>query len=186
MAKFDNPLKNLKVASPCSSNWDGMYGDEKVRFCGECKLNVYNLSGMTKLEAEKLLLNTEGRLCVRYYTRADGSVITQDCPVGWRAFKKRVSNLAAAACSLVLGIFAIFMFIAPARENVTVGTLEVLHTPTPTPVSTPSPYMTMGAVAPRKPNVVMGDVAAPRKEKDGADDQKMIEDAVRKLSQKKS
>ena len=82
MTKFDNPLNNLKVASPCSQDWDQMVGDNRKRYCGECKLNVFNLSGMSKTEAENLIVNAEGRLCVRFYKRSDGSVITEDCPVG--------------------------------------------------------------------------------------------------------
>ncbi len=103
-AKFTNPLDNIKVASPCSQDWDAMIGTERKRYCRECKLNVYNLSGMTRAEAENLLLNSEGRLCVRFYRRADGSVLTQDCPVGWRAIKRRVSKMAAAFASLVFGL----------------------------------------------------------------------------------
>ena len=45
MAKFDNPLDNVRVASPCSVDWNEMIGDNRKRFCGDCKLNVYNLSG---------------------------------------------------------------------------------------------------------------------------------------------
>ena len=52
MAKFESPLNNIKIASPCSANWDEMYGNERKRFCGDCKLNVYNLSGMSRDEAE--------------------------------------------------------------------------------------------------------------------------------------
>jgi hypothetical protein len=66
----DSPLNNIKIASPCSADWNAMSGDDKKRFCGECKLNVYNLSGMTKDEAENLIIETEGRLCVRFYSRA--------------------------------------------------------------------------------------------------------------------
>jgi hypothetical protein len=101
MSKFTNPLSNVKIASPCSQNWGEMIGTERKRFCGECRLNVYNLSGMTATEAENLLLNSEGRLCVRFYRRADGSVLTKDCPVGWQAVKRRVSKTATAAASLV-------------------------------------------------------------------------------------
>ena len=66
-----------------------MYGDDRKRFCGDCKLNVYNLSGMSREEAEALIMNAEGRLCVRFYKRRDGSVITGDCPVGWARVKQR-------------------------------------------------------------------------------------------------
>ena len=59
-----------------------MEGDDRVRFCGECELNVYNLSSMTEDEALKLVEEREGRLCVRFYQREDGTVLTSDCPVG--------------------------------------------------------------------------------------------------------
>ncbi len=104
MNKFTNPLNNIKIASPCSANWNEMIGDERKRFCGSCQLNVYNLSGMTKDEAEKLLINSEGRLCVRFFKRADGTVLTKDCPVGWAAFKRRVSKTATAFASLMFGV----------------------------------------------------------------------------------
>jgi hypothetical protein len=83
-----------------------MSGNERVRFCDHCSMNVYNLSNMTKKDAESLVLNTEGRLCVRYYTRADGTILTGNCPVGLRALKRRVSGLSRAFVSSVLSFFA--------------------------------------------------------------------------------
>jgi hypothetical protein len=103
-AKFTSPLNDLKIASPCSQDWDAMIGVGRKRYCTECKLNVYNLSGMTRREAEALLMNSEGRLCVRFYRRADGTVLTQDCPVGWRAVRRRLSKMATAAASLIFGL----------------------------------------------------------------------------------
>jgi hypothetical protein len=81
-----------------------MLGNERKRHCGECKLNVYNLSNMTHREAENLLINSEGRLCVRFFRRADGTVLTKDCPVGWQAVKRRVSRVATAAFSAIAGL----------------------------------------------------------------------------------
>ncbi|CAN5629816.1 hypothetical protein BH24ACI2_BH24ACI2_04000 [soil metagenome] len=101
--KFTNPLDNIRIASPCKANWEEMFGNERKRFCGECKLNVYNLSGMSRREAENLILQFEGRLCVRFFRRADGSILTKDCPVGWQAIKHRVSKMATAFASLVFG-----------------------------------------------------------------------------------
>jgi hypothetical protein len=72
----------LTIASPCPASWDDMEGDDRVRFCGECELNVYNLSAMTESEALKLIAEREGRVCVRMYKREDGTVMTRDCPVG--------------------------------------------------------------------------------------------------------
>jgi hypothetical protein len=91
-----------------------MFGNDRVRFCGECKLNVYNLSGMTRTEAESLIINTEGRLCVRFYRRRDGSILTQDCPVGWEKVKHRARLFTTAAASLLMslltGVFFVQLF----------------------------------------------------------------------------
>jgi hypothetical protein len=106
MSRFRNTLKHVRVAAPCESDWEQMIGDECVRFCGQCSLNVYNLSGMTRADAESLIARTEGRLCVRFYRRRDGSIITKDCPVGLRAIRRRVSYVAKAISSMVLGLFA--------------------------------------------------------------------------------
>lgn len=120
MSKFTNPLDNIRVASPCTTNWDEMYGDDRKRFCGECKLNVYNLSDMNRQEAENLLLNSEGRLCVRFFRRADGTLLTKDCPVGWKAVKRRVSHTATAAFSLFAGFF-----MGLTGSNFTTGTSDM-------------------------------------------------------------
>jgi hypothetical protein len=108
MTRFRNPLDHVQVAAPCPADWDQMIGSERVRFCGQCSLNVYNLSSMTRAEAEHLIARTEGRLCVRFYRRRDGSIITKDCPVGLRAIGRRVSYIAKAVVSMVLGLFAGF------------------------------------------------------------------------------
>ena len=89
-----------------------MIGDDRKRYCGDCKLNVYNLSGMSRGEAENLILNAEGRLCVRFYKRADGSILTKDCPVGWQAVKRRISRTAAAMFSLLVGLIGGLGFVS--------------------------------------------------------------------------
>ena len=105
MNKFTDPLSSIRVASPCPANWNEMYGNERKRFCAECKLNVYNLSGMTRDEAENLLIASEGQVCVRFFRRADGTVLTKGCPVGWRAVRQRLSRTATAAFSVFAGLF---------------------------------------------------------------------------------
>ena len=106
MTYFTSPLDHVRVAAPCPANWDDMFGDERVRFCAQCQLNVYNLSEMLKAEAELLIGRNEGRLCVRYYQRRDGSIITQNCPVGLRAIKQRVSRIATALVSIIFTFLA--------------------------------------------------------------------------------
>jgi hypothetical protein len=106
MARFNNPLAGVHVAAPCQADWNQMMGDERVRFCGACSLNVFNLSAMTRAEAESLIARSEGRLCVKFYRRRDGSIITRDCPVGLRAIRRRVSYLTKAIVSAVLSFMA--------------------------------------------------------------------------------
>ena len=106
MARFNNPLDQVRVAAPCPADWEQMIGNERARFCGQCNLNVYNLSSMTRSEAESLIAQNEGRLCVRYYHRADGSVITENCPVGLRAIRRKMSYLAKAMISAILSFLA--------------------------------------------------------------------------------
>ncbi len=100
-------INKLRVASPCSVGWETMTGNERVRRCHSCELNVYNTAEMTRAEVENLVATHEGRLCIRLYKRADGTVLTKDCPVGFRAYKKRVARLAGAALATILGSFSV-------------------------------------------------------------------------------
>jgi ankyrin repeat protein len=59
-------LKDLKVTSPCTQDWEEMSGNEKIRFCSHCDLSVNNLSEMTRKEVKQLVKLSDGRLCVRY------------------------------------------------------------------------------------------------------------------------
>jgi hypothetical protein len=115
MPKLTSPLDHIKIAAPCSADWDQMFSfeDKRVRFCSQCNLNVYNLSEMSRQEAEALINKTEGRLCVRFYRRADGSILTQNCPVGLRAIKRRVAWVAQVVLGMALSFasgFALYFF----------------------------------------------------------------------------
>jgi hypothetical protein len=79
-----------------------MKGDDRVRFCGECNLKVYNFSAMESSEVEQLVANREGRLCGRFYQRPDGTMLSQNCPVGFRAKVRRFSRVAGAALSAAM------------------------------------------------------------------------------------
>lgn len=86
-----------------------MKGDQNIRHCSQCKLNVYNFSEMSESEIVNLLQRTDGRVCARLYRRADGTILTADCPVGFRkVWKKR--GLVAAVCFLVLSFTAAITF----------------------------------------------------------------------------
>jgi hypothetical protein len=85
-----------------------MDGDARVRFCRECNRNVYNLSTMTEREARRVVAEREGRLCVRFYQRSDGTVLTSDCPVGAkRAFFLSGARAAIAVAGVAAGVTAL-------------------------------------------------------------------------------
>ncbi|MCA9252855.1 MAG: hypothetical protein R3E58_09110 [Phycisphaerae bacterium] len=106
-------LQRVRVASPCHESWADMSGDERVRHCDRCDLNVYNLSEMNRTEAEELIRNNEGRLCVRFYARADGTMITRDCPVGRGLVRRRLRWIAAC----IVGAFSALIGTAFAISN---------------------------------------------------------------------
>lgn len=93
-------LDSIRVANPCPVSWHSMTGDEHLRFCCNWRLNVDNLSELTHAQAETLLGNTAGSICGRFYQRSDGTVLTQDCPVGLKALRQRVLRRAAAVLAL--------------------------------------------------------------------------------------
>ena len=156
MSNYTSPLENITIASPCPANWDAMYGNDRMRFCSECKLNVYNLSGMSREEAENLVMNAEGRLCVRFFRRKDGTIITQNCPVGWARVKARAKVYVTAVFSLMMtlfgGLFIVSLFTRQSRQ--VVGNLVVKPTPTPTP----NIEVLTGAIAPNSNAATMSDV----------------------------
>jgi hypothetical protein len=95
-------LKNIRIACPCSADWEQMAGDNRIRHCYACNLNVYNFSAFSEAEIRELLENRKERVCGRLFQRHDGTVITQNCPVGLKKVVRRISRIAGAIFSLVV------------------------------------------------------------------------------------
>jgi hypothetical protein len=101
-------LEDVRIAAPCQARWEDMKGDDRVRFCGQCEKNVFNLSAMPRAEAEALLRERSGEMCVRLYKRTDGTVLTADCPVGVRRRGRRRLAMAAVGSGLMAAATAAF------------------------------------------------------------------------------
>jgi hypothetical protein len=98
-------LSDIRIASPCTVSWEQMAGNDQVRHCAQCNLNVYNFSEMTAQQVEQLITASNGeRVCGRLYRRADGSILTSDCPVGLRARIHRVSRRLSTALAAVMSL----------------------------------------------------------------------------------
>jgi hypothetical protein len=105
-------LDQIQIASPCHANWEEMSGDDKVRFCSQCKKNVYNFSLMSSSEAEALIKEKEGSLCARFFRRTDGTVLTQDCPVGLEKIRARARVMRHAVATFLVGVAGFLMGLA--------------------------------------------------------------------------
>ncbi|HEY4178096.1 MAG TPA: hypothetical protein VGM90_14715 [Kofleriaceae bacterium] len=124
-------LDNIRVATPCPADWNQMTGDDRVRACAQCKKDVFNLSGMTRDEAQSLMIEKNGELCVRYFQRKDGTILLKDCSIG--ISQKRKRRVIAAGVAMLLGGAALLVFKRPApvkgHETIAVELVPLIPPP---------------------------------------------------------
>lgn len=118
----------IRIASPCSADWNKMAGDARVRHCAECNLDVYNFSEMSDANISRIVAEREGRLCARFYQRSDGSMLTQNCPAGLRAVARRVSKFASAALAAAMSVAPAFAGAAPTKFPVPLFQIQPILT----------------------------------------------------------
>jgi hypothetical protein len=118
MSQNSFSLDVIQVAAPCSALWDEMEGDGLARHCTACHKNVYNISGMSREDAESLIQEKEGRLCVRFFQRADGTILTQDCPIGLSAIRRRLFKIAASIAAALFIMFGSYGSLLAMRRSV--------------------------------------------------------------------
>jgi hypothetical protein len=159
-------VDQIEIRSPCSVPWSEMRGDERVRHCGQCKQNVYNVAAMSRGEARRLVAAKEGRLCVRILRRPDGTVVTGDCWARLSAARRRgvipwLVTLAvvgwAELAAMRFGLASLHrLFGVPAQGLVRVGERVGAPPPPAPPVSAPG----RPAVLPvERPHEIKGEVA---------------------------
>lgn len=104
----ESNLDNLILAFPCPINWEAMSGNERVRFCSQCSQKVYNISDMSKKEAETLLKRgaEENKVCVRFFVRADGTIKTENCPRIFKSVRRKVELLRRTVSIGIAFLFA--------------------------------------------------------------------------------
>src|SRR5215470_11348444 len=97
-------LDQLKIVSPCSTDWDQMSGDEKRRFCVECDKFVYNFSQMTRQQVEAIVSIHQGQMCARITRRPDGSLLTLETSPCHPVVARRASPVVNATLAAILGL----------------------------------------------------------------------------------
>lgn len=112
-------LDDIQVATPCHEPWERMTGDDRMRHCSKCALNVFNLSAMSKQEALDFVRTKQGlgRVCIRFHRRFDGTVITQDCPVGVRKRQLRILGMATAGVATVAALVTAMFSVRPSGRG---------------------------------------------------------------------
>lgn len=84
-------LDRIQIKTPCFKNWDEMEGSAHRRYCGGCQKHVYDLSSLSRIEAEVLLRFKKCDLCVRYQRNETGGV--RNVPV-----RRRIRAWGVALC----------------------------------------------------------------------------------------
>ena len=152
----DTLLTHLRVASPCPARWADMTGDDRARFCAQCQKHVYNLSEMTAEDASDLIREKEGKLCVHFFQRADGTVLTADCPVGAAAVWRRARRLAAAFVALLCSSVAVSVWAGNSSQRTERRPRPKVYRAWDDAVSAVRDF-----VNPKPPPALMGDVYVP-------------------------
>jgi hypothetical protein len=119
----DPKLFALTLQFNCPAKWSKMKGDDKIRFCNTCQKNVYNVSRMSKQDAIDLITEKEGNLCVRFYQRRDGTVVTQDCLsiLGTARLRAKYPILAVANAGLASMALSLLPMLGPAVVTILNG-----------------------------------------------------------------
>lgn len=119
----DDKLFAISLAYECPYKWSKMNGDDRVRFCKSCQKNVYNISKMSRNEAVKLISTKEGDLCVRFYERRDGTVVTQECSsiLGLRRIQLKFGWIAMINASLACIANILMPMLGPAFITIRSG-----------------------------------------------------------------
>jgi|GEM_PF-1822197 len=98
-------LKRLRIVRGCDVSWESMVGDARVRHCGACDREVYDLTAMDPDEVEDFVeARRENLPCVRMHARPDGRYQDGPCaPAQRRHFTRAIAAAAALGLAGVLG-----------------------------------------------------------------------------------
>jgi hypothetical protein len=141
-----DPVDRIEIPTPCSVPWDSMYGDQRVRHCGSCRKNVYNVAELTRAQALELIASREP-VCLRIYRRPDGTVVTNDCWSRLRAARRRGMWAFVAMLATVRWVRLVAMFVGIA-SLMRLVLRPATGTPAVAPVTAGKPIMRSAVPSP--------------------------------------
>lgn len=144
------PLRmRLRLVRGCDMRWENMVGDARVRHCGACDREVYDLTAMSADEVEAFVEARQHDLpCVQLHARPDGRY--QDGPCA-PAERRHLTRAALAAAGLGLsGLLSVLA--SESRAEVPIArrpraddiATHPFVEPIPEPCPWPAPEPTLG------------------------------------------
>lgn len=126
-------LFGIRLGFRCPKKWKQMKGGRYVRHCDVCDKNVYNISMLSRKHATELIQEKEGKLCVVFYQRPDGTIVTQDCVsiVGTQKLKARYNIFAALNAGIAWLWLMLLPVLGPAAVTIIAGGLPMRAEPSP-------------------------------------------------------
>lgn len=106
MAAKKSKFDRLQVTAPCTADWETMAGNNRQRHCAQCDKVVFDFAQMTPRQVEAIVAVNRGNLCARLTRQPDGSLVTLDPVSITAATPRRVSPVASAVVSAILGLSA--------------------------------------------------------------------------------
>lgn len=101
-------LDAIQIRTPCPAKWEAMVGTDRVRHCGTCEKEVWNLTALDADEIQAFLAERGAtKPCVRIFRRADQHFMAEACSAG------RVQLVRAASVAAVFGLAAASALLAP-------------------------------------------------------------------------
>ncbi len=94
-------IDDFAIDVPCPIPWSSMKGNNNVRYCKVCDLNVHNLSSMTENEVNAFLESNSDGVCVNLFRRPDGTIVTDRCPPALRVVQEKAKLWYAASVAFL-------------------------------------------------------------------------------------
>jgi len=134
-------LDVIQVSNPCPADWEQMTGDEEHRFCSHGSKWVHNLSAMPADEAERLVCESAGKMCVRFARDSvTGATLTLNYAAKPQSSRRRaLATIASIGAAIVaagtMGAIQLMRKPVPASRSVIMGEMMV-------PIPPPNSFVT--------------------------------------------
>jgi hypothetical protein len=89
------PRTALRIQTPCTKTWEQLSGCGAKRFCSECSLHVHDAKQLTREQAERLVAESTGALCMRMQFDPIGAPLFLDTPT--RCIESEVTRSSVTA-----------------------------------------------------------------------------------------